>query len=235
MRPTTLIMPMAGQGSRFADQGYTDPKPFINVRGIPMFVHSERCIGLWFTKHVFIVRKEQNLKEGILKYYPEATVVELEEETEGTACTLLAAREHYEDDGAIFIANCDQHVQWKSWMAAQIINQHEVDGMIAVFPCPDRHPKWSYAELGQDKIVTRVAEKDPISDWATVGFYYWQDAREFTASAERMIAANDRVNGEFYTCPTYNYITPGKYVRAMEVEKMQGIGTPEDLKLWLNS
>jgi dTDP-glucose pyrophosphorylase len=234
MRPTTLIMPMAGRGIRFSDAGYSQPKPFIDVNGLPMFAHSERCIGLNFTKRVFIVRKDQNFRDGILQYYPDATVVELEEETQGTACTLLEAREHYENDGAIFIANCDQHVEWQRWMAEQIINQNEVDGMIAVFPCPDRHPKWSYAELGQDKIITRVAEKDPISDWATVGFYYWQDAREFTASAERMIAANDRVNGEFYTCPTYNYISSGKYIRAMEVEKMQGIGTPEDLKLWLS-
>lgn len=226
---------MAGRGTRFSDQGYTAHKPFIDVNGIPMFVHSERCIGLDFSKRVFITRADQNLEEDIKKYYPDAVVVELESDTQGTACTLLSAREHYQDDGAIFIANCDQHVEWQTWKASATIDQHEVDGMIAVFPCADRDPKWSYAELGQEKMVTRVAEKDPISDWATVGFYYWQSAHDFIAAAERMISADDRVNGEFYTCPVFNYVEPGKYIRAIEVEKMQGIGTPEDLERWLDS
>lgn len=235
MPSLTLIMPMAGRGNRFAQAGYTDVKPLIPVNGVPMFVHSERCIGLDFDKRIFIVRAEQNLKNSILEYYPDAVVIELAEDTEGTACTLLEAREYYEDSGAIFIANCDQHVEWDTWMVRQTINQHEVDGVIAVFPEPDRDPKWSYAQIDTEFRVYRVAEKDPISDWATVGFYYWRDARDFTKAVERMIAANDRVNGEFYTCPSYNYMDAGKYVRAIEVKTMQGIGTPEDLEKWLNS
>ena len=228
-------MPMAGHGTRFSQSGYSVAKPLIPVNGVPMFVHSERCIGLEFSKRIFIVRSEQNLKNSILEYYPDAVVVELDEDTEGTACTLLEAREHYEDSGAIFIANCDQHVEWDTWMVEQTIKQHEVDGVIAVFPEPGRDPKWSYAQIDTEFRVYRVAEKDPISDWATVGFYYWRDARDFTAAVERMISANDRVNGEFYTCPSYNYMDPGKYVRAIEVKTMQGIGTPEDLEKWLNS
>lgn len=234
MPPLTLIMPMAGMGTRFAHAGYTEPKPLIPVNGVPMFVHSERCIGLDFDKRIFIVRSEQQLKSSILKYYPDAIVVELDEDTEGTACTLLEAREHYETGGAIFIANCDQHVEWNTWLVEQTIKQHEVDGVIAVFHEPAQHPKWSYAKVDSEFRVFQVAEKDPISEWATVGFYYWRDARDFTTAAERMIAADDRVNGEFYTCPTYNYAT-GKYIRAVEVDVMQGIGTPEDLEQWLNS
>jgi len=45
--------------------------------------------------------------------------------------------------------------------------------------------------------------------------------------------ANDRVNNEFYTCPVYNYTLkiPGiGNVKHIEVDVMQGIGTPEDLK-----
>lgn len=224
---------MAGQGSRFSVAGYSLPKPLIPVNGIPMFVHSERCIGLDFTKRIFIVRAEQNLKSSILEYYPTAVVVELTEDTDGTACTLLAAKEHYENDGAIFIANCDQHVEWNTWLVNQTINQHEVDGLIAVFPEPGRDPKWSFAQIDSEFRVYRVAEKNPISDWATVGFYYWRDAQDFIQSAQRMIAADDRVNNEFYTCPVYNYAT-GKYIMAVEVQQMHGIGTPEDLEAWLN-
>lgn len=227
-------MPMAGNGSRFADAGYTLPKPLIPVNGVPMFVHAERCIGLEFSKRIFITRKEHNIKQAILEYYPEAVVIEIDYVTEGTACTLLLAKEHYEDGSSIFVANCDQHVEWNTWLVGQTLKQHELDGLIAVFHCPEKHPKWSYAQVDSEKRVFRVAEKDPISEWATVGFYYWRDGRDFIRGAEAMIAADDRVNGEFYTCPVYNYTIPNSNTMAIAVDKMYGIGTPEDLQLWLD-
>ena len=67
---------MAGMGSRFAEEGYTVHKPLIDVNGIPMFVHAERTIGLDFDERIFIVRKEQNLSEEILKWYPDALIKE---------------------------------------------------------------------------------------------------------------------------------------------------------------
>ena len=87
-----LVMPMAGMGSRFEDAGYTTCKPMIDVNGIPMFVHAERCIGLGFDERIFIVRKEQQLKESILEWYPDAIVHELDGLTEGTACTIQVYR-----------------------------------------------------------------------------------------------------------------------------------------------
>lgn len=228
-------MPMAGTGSRFAEAGYQLPKPLIPVNGIPMFVHSERCIGIDFTRRIFITRTEHNLKPTILQYYPDAVVIEIDYVTQGTACTLLLAREYYEDGSSIFVANCDQHVELNTWALNETISQHELDGLIAVFPESGQNPKWSYAQIDEDKQVYRVAEKNPISEWATVGFYYWRDGRHFIQGAEAMIAADDRVNGEFYTCPVYNYTIPGRYTRAFVVDRMQGIGTPEDLQTWLNS
>ena len=31
-----IVVPMAGRGSRFTENGYTDSKPFIDVNGKPM-------------------------------------------------------------------------------------------------------------------------------------------------------------------------------------------------------
>ena len=224
-----LIMPMAGLGSRFKEQ----VKPLIDVGGVPMFVHSERCIGIDFEERIFITRVEHNLKEVIHSYYPDAHVIEIDYTTEGTACTLLLAREHYEDGSSIFISNCDQHVDWNyntDWAVHT--------GAIAVFNCPDRNPKWSYAQIDEHNHVTRVAEKDPISDLATVGWYYWRDGTQFIESAERMIQADDRVNDEFYTCPTYNHLlghNDDATVVVFAVDSMQGIGTPEDMKEYENT
>ena len=222
-----FIMPMAGLGSRFGD----NIKPLIDVNGVPMFVHATRCAKYKFTDYIFIVRKEHNLKPIIKQYYPDAHVIEIDYTTEGTACTLMLAKQHWQDGSSIFVSNCDQHIEytgdwcWTKW-----------DGAIACFDCPEQANKWSYAQTNSAGFVTRVAEKDPISELATAGWYYWQDGRQFEQSVVDMMAANDRVNNEFYTCPTYNYLLKqGCAVKTFTVDKMAGIGTPEDLDNWLNS
>lgn len=222
-------MPMAGLGSRFTEE----VKPLIPVGDVPMFVHSERCIDLEFDERIFIVRKEHDIRSRVLEWYPDATVIELDYLTEGTACTLLTAREHYEDGSSIFVANCDQHIEWDSYHAEDIMDTPGVDGLIPSFYCPDMDPKWSYAMVDDRQNVTRVAEKDPISAWATVGYYWWRDGSQFIDSVDAMMKANDRVNNEFYTCPTYNYtlqLNSIGHIKHIEVDAMQGLGTPEDLK-----
>lgn len=228
-----LIMPMAGQGSRFDEVGYDLPKPLIPVGDVPMFVHVERCIGLEFDERIFIVRKEHDLRSRVLEWYPDAHIIELDYLTEGTACTILTAREHYEDGSSIFVSNCDQHIEWDVEHAESIMNNPDNSGMIPNFYCDDGSKKWSYAMVDDRQNIKRVAEKDPISNWATVGYYWWRDGTQFIESAERMIQANDRVNNEFYTCPTFNYTLQLQgigNIKHMEVDAMQGLGTPEDLK-----
>ena len=221
-----LIMPMAGLGSRFKEQ----VKPLIDVGGVPMFVHAERCIGIDFEERIFITRIEHNLKPIIHNYYPDAHVIEIDYTTEGTACSLMLAKQHWQDGSSIFVSNCDQHIEWNhntDWAA--------FTGAIAVFDCPDRSPKWSYAQINEYNHVTRVAEKDPISDIATAGWYYWRDGRDLETSIHNMILVNDRVNNEFYTCPTYNHLLShddDATVVVFHVDNMQGIGTPDDLKQW---
>ena len=225
-----LIMPMAGEGSRFNEQ----IKPLVDVGGVPMFVHAERCIGIDFTQRIFIVRTEHNLAPVIEQYYPGATVIEIDATTEGTACTILLAREHWQEGDAIFISNCDQHVEWNG-----DLNFRHSGGCIFTFFCDTGDTKWSYALTDDDSQVLEVAEKRAISSDATAGWYYWRDGRDFEVAAERMIAADDRVNGEFYTAPVYNYHidqqSPESSVQILDVDHMQGIGTPEDLTEYLLS
>ncbi len=111
-----------------------------------------------------------------------------------------------------------------------------LDGSILVFRDDDRDPKWSFAEVDAGGIVVRVAEKQPISDLATVGIYLFRRGRDFVAAAADMIANNDRVNGEFYTCPVYNYaIRAGARVGVWEIPQtaMHGLGTPDDLDAFI--
>ena len=227
-----LIMPMAGEGSRFREQGYTTPKPLIDVRGKPMFVRAVESVDLGFDNHIFIVRKEHNIADGIRDYYPRAHVVELDELTEGAACSVLTADPYMNPEDAMFVTNCDQFIDWDSDL---FLEQMDNDGVIMTFDCPDRDPKWSYARTEND-VVVEVAEKNPISTYGTSGHYYWSHWITFKNSANRMIANNERVNGEFYLAPTYNQtIAAGGRVVRVPIDRMYGVGTPEDLELWLNS
>ena len=84
--------------------------------------------------------------------------------------------------------------------------------------------------------VTEVQEKNPISDLATIGFYYWKHGSDFVKYAEEMIEQDIRVNGEFYVCPVYNNaIKAGLKIRTFDTPKMWGLGTPEDLKYYLEN
>jgi len=109
-----------------------------------------------------------------------------------------------------------------------------VDGGILTFE--SMHPKWSYAKLNDSGFVCEVAEKKPISNLATVGIYYWAKGSDFVKYAEQMIAKNKRTNGEFYICPVFNEaIADGKKIKTYNIDKMFGLGTPEDLKYFMEN
>jgi dTDP-glucose pyrophosphorylase len=163
---------------------------------------------------------------------PDCKIVEVDGVTEGAACTTLLAKDYINNDYPLFIANSDQYVEWDVLDFMYRMNERKVDGGIVTFKAT--HPKWSYAKTDGLGMVTEVAEKNPISDNATVGFYYWKHGKDYVTYAEDMIYHDIRVNNEFYVCPVYNMaIQDGKQIQTYDVEKMWGLGTPEDLETYL--
>jgi NDP-sugar pyrophosphorylase family protein len=236
----SLVIPMAGEGARFAQAGYTLPKPFIDVAGKPMIERVLDNVRLPGASVTLIARGEHITAEPTLARRLEARgcrIVTLDKTTEGTACTLLHARSQLSEDAPLMIANCDQVVDFDCAEFVADCFARGLDGSILVFREPDLNPKWSYARIDEQGIVVEVAEKKAISDLATVGIYLFRTARLFIDSAIDMIARNDRVNNEFYTCPVYNYaIRAGARIGVFEVPRtaMQGLGTPEDLQRFLD-
>lgn len=227
-----LIMPMAGDGTRFKTEGYTKAKPIIDVKGKPMFVRAVETIGLDFDDFIFIVQKDHNIKNDIKEHYPDSTVIEIDQRTEGAACTVLLADPYIDDEDSIFVANCDQVIEWDTNRFNELKDN---DGIILTFDCPEKDPKWSFARLENDNIV-EVAEKNPISTHATTGHYYWNNWGTFKKSAYTMIDKNIRVNGEFYLCPVFNQtIEDGGIIKKIDMDYMHGLGTPEDLRAWLST
>ena len=114
------------------------------------------------------------------------------------------------------------------------MNETDSDGGIAVFK--STHPKWSFVKTNDFGNIVEVQEKNPISNLATVGFYYFKNGHEFVSNAKEMIENKDTVNGEYYLCPVYNYmIKKNKIIKPIEVNEMWGLGTPEDLDTYLKS
>jgi len=232
---TKVLIPMAGAGSRFIAAGYTFPKPLIEVKNKPMIQVVIENLNI-DAEHIFIVQKEHyekfHLKTLLNLISPGCKIVQTEGITEGAACTTLLAKEHINNDYPLLIANSDQFIEWDSNEFMYSMAADEIDGGILSFR--STHPKWSFAKLDEKGFVKRVAEKEPISDIATVGVYYWSKGSDYVKYAEQMISKNIRVNNEFYVAPVYNEaIQNEKKIKTFDVKKMWGIGTPEDLNIFL--
>ena len=231
-----VLIPMAGAGSRFAQAGYTFPKPLIEVNGKPMIQVVVENLNVE-AHYVFLVQRDHyeryNLKQLLNLIAPGCHIVQVDGLTEGAACTTLLARNIIDSNEPLLIANSDQFVEWNSNETLYGFTADEIDGGIVTFKAT--HPKWSFARVGEDGFVKEVAEKNPISDDATVGIYYWKRGSDYVRYADQMIEKNIRTNNEFYVCPVFNQaIDDNKKIKIKQIDRMWGIGTPEDLEYFLN-
>ena len=230
-----VLIPMAGEGSRFVKAGYTFPKPLIEINKKPMIQFVIENLALE-ANYIFLVRKEHEKKYNIISLLnvlaPGCKVIIVDKLTEGAACTTLLAKKLINNNDPLIIANSDQYMEWNSSKTLYKFISKKVDGGILTFN--SLHPKWSYAKTDNDGNVTEVAEKKVISSHATVGVYFWKKGSEYVKYAEQMISKNIRVNNEFYVCPVFNEaIKDKKRIIIENVKEMWGLGTPEDLEIFL--
>ena len=233
-----ILIPMAGEGSRFAKEGYTFPKPLIDVNGKPMIQRVVENLD-FDSEYIFLVRREHIEKyEGMLDTLDRITngrfrYVVVDSLTEGAACTALLARDIIDDEEDLLIANSDQIIDYEPENFSLIRNTSNFDAVVFTFNAV--HPKWSFVKTNSRGYITEVAEKKPISNIATCGIYWYRKGSDFVKYADQMIEKNIRVNNEFYIAPVYNeLIEDGKSLVPFYVSKMHGLGTPEDLRFYLD-
>lgn len=237
-----IVIPMAGLGSRFALNGYQKPKPFIDVNNRPMITRVIENLYYPNARYILIARKEHLQQEAELVKEISACYnvvwLPIDKLTEGTACTVLFAKPFIDNDTPLLIANSDQLVDVSIEDFINDCLERKLDGSILTFTDPELNPKWSFARLNNDGLVAEVQEKKAISEYATVGLYLFVKGTDFVDGAIEMIINNDRVNNEFYTCPVYNYsINKQKKIGVYNIRfnQMHGLGTPEDLKFYLEN
>lgn len=229
-----VLIPMAGQGSRFRDAGFTFPKPLIEVHGKPMIQLVVENLAVK-ANFIYLVQKSDAMTYNLhqlLKTITPGTVevLEVDGQTEGAAVTALKAIDLIDNSTPLLIANSDQYLEWDALPGIQSLYREGLD--VGVLTFDSTHPKWSFVEKDETTgLVSRVEEKNPISSEATCGIYFWKQGRDFVRSAQRMIDLDIRTNGEFYIAPSINQlIEEGARVGTLRIERMWGLGTPEDLE-----
>ncbi len=230
-----IVIPMGGEGRQFAEQGYTFPKPLIEIDGRPMI----ELVAANLTPHephefIFICRQEHleqyALADVLRLVAPGCQVVSMREATAGALCSVLLASSHLDRDGELLVANADQIVDVSMDAFLADARRRKADGSLITFPAT--HPKWSYVKL-EGELVVAAAEKRPISPHATAGLYYFRQTGQFLDAAERMLLKNASLRKEFYVCPVYNeFVLQGLRVTTYPIDRhaMHSLGTPEDVK-----
>jgi dTDP-glucose pyrophosphorylase len=230
-----FLIPMAGRGSRFSEMSDL-PKPLIDFCGVPM-IHNviKNLVGTHIGKIIFVVLSEHiddySIDEKLLSFAPGCKIVQCDSVTEGPASTTLLAEYYINNNKPLVIANCDQIIGISLNRVFDNFYRSECDGGIITFPSTDS--KWSYAKVGDDNYVSEVAEKNPISEHATAGIYYWRRGSDYVKYVKKMIEKNVRVNNEFYVCPVYNEaIQDSKKIVIHEISsnEMYGLGDPEEFQ-----
>ena len=239
MRPLHIIMPMAGEGSRFAKAGWKTPKPLIELKGIPLFQRAISSVAIDGVdmKYSFIVRQEhidnQHIDQLIKDILPEARIFSVKKTTRGAVETCLVAEAGIDDDDAIVVMDCD--LEFRSIAYNKLVSDAlsvpagEADGG-ALVSFESDNPRYSYAQVDDQGCVIRTAEKEPISNHALCGAYFFGSGKGFKRIAHQLLDDGTHGKAEFYVSLLYNYLlAEGKTVRLAMMEEYHSYGTPEEL------
>jgi len=232
-----ILIPLAGLGKRFSDEGFVDPKPLIKIENKEMILHAIDSLGIK-GRYLFVIRKSnfsEDLKSLLAKHNDNSVILEIDYLTEGPASTALLMKKYINNNDPLIIANCDQIMWWDSEFFIKSIQNNVHDGIIVTYYA--NTPKNSYARLDRYGRVVEVKEKEIISNISLNGIHYWKHGNDFVNSAEEMIKEKDKsINGEYYIGPTYNYmIKHNKRVGIFHIPDIMhnSVGTPDDLREYL--
>jgi NDP-sugar pyrophosphorylase family protein len=238
-----LVIPAAGLGSRFRAVGIETPKPMIPILGIPMIGWVIANFRLEPEDDIWIITRKidqipEKLESFVSKIKNKVHFIELENLTDGAATTLQYALDQIPADEAVLSANSDQFVSSDISEFVETVRQGKTEGQILTMIASDS--KWSYIERNVESKIINIVEKVAVSDEATVGVYGWKSRKIATDSIDSMKNDQFKVNGEFYVAPSYNYLIQGgasiSTYNVGDVETgVHGLGTPEDLKLFLSN
>jgi NDP-sugar pyrophosphorylase family protein len=225
-------MPIAGLGSRFTTAGITKPKPLITIGDKPMVRWAADSIPFVDDQEfVFVVREAHVDKYDIDEklrdlFSPDVDIVVIDYLTEGPACTAELAGEYVNDEESVIVTDSDHYFRSEAYDQLLTDPPEDVSGAIPVFQATDEG--LSYSAVNDDMRITRVAEKERISQYANIGAYYFGEFGDFRWALERTREKERTVNEEYYVAPLYNeLIERGDDVLARNCDTVWSLGTPD--------
>ncbi|MEY8198004.1 MAG: NTP transferase domain-containing protein [Colwellia sp.] len=248
---STTQIPLAGHGSRFAKEGYTDPKPLLDVSGKAMILQannqlpkSEHNAYVCLQDHV----DRYGVDKAIKHVQPEAHIKVINQVTEGQAITCELGMDNIPDDSPLLIAACDNGMLWNHTQYQALIDNPEIDAIVWTFkghPGARENPQmygWVNTTHGGNMIkatgvsVKKAISDTPENDHAIVGTFYFRQSKMFKQALQKLKIDNIRVNGEFYVDSLMGVLMDMDFkVAAFEVDAYIGWGTPNDyetFKYW---
>ena len=233
-----IVIPMAGLGSRFSNEGFKNIKPLIPLNGKTFIEWSIDSVDFKNieTRFIFVTLEEHyNVLYSHLKCIkPDCIVLSVPTLTRGAVETALTAEQYINNDDPLIITNSDQIFEWDKDKYIDYLNETKTDADVIVVNA--NTDKFSYIQLDENNCGIRLTEKEVISENALVGIHYWRKGKYFVESTQSMIEKNIRVNNEFYISQTYNELI-SKYMKIgnyhIGLDNHHAVGTPEDLEKYL--
>lgn len=244
---TTLILPMAGAGSRFFAEGFDKPKPLLKVDGLPMFIKAVECLPK-SDKEVFVCLFDHVQKNGIVSEITAnrsgADIVLTKNLTQGQACTceLAIDETNLDIEDPIMISACDNGVLYDEEEYQKLVDNSEVD--VIVWSFRNNHASkispnsYAWLEVSDKGDILSVSCKkflgdDPLKTHAIVGTMFFRKAKYFMQGLQKNYKDNKRVNDEFYVDDVINRcIESGLSVKVFETKNYVCWGTPNDYKTY---
>jgi choline kinase len=230
---------MAGLGLRLAKHGYKEPKPLIQILGKPIVEWAIETIGdegnfifCCSQNHIKQYQLEKLLKQKI----PNCKIISIDYNTEGTAKTILEAKDLIDNDEELFISDSDHYILWNKVQFNEQVRTSLIDACVFVFPENQNSKDYSYVKIDEKGLVIESAEKIPISKIACAGMHYFRRGSDFVKYAEIMIEKEHRFNNEFYVTPVYNELAKhGKKIMTFPILKKWALGSQEEINQFLSS
>ena len=230
-----LVITMAGLGTRFRKAGYTVPKYQIMAHGKTLFEWSMESLASFRRPediYFFILRKEDEAADFIREKchamgISNVRIIELLEMTDGQATTAMLGAPYWDKEEPLLVYNIDTYVEAGQMYPEQLCG----DGFIPCFLGEGDH--WSFVRLNEEEKAVEVREKERISDYCTLGAYYFRTCGLYEKLYKEYYGEGANLEkGEKYIAPLYNYLIQcGKEVRisVIDVDKIHVLGTPEEL------
>lgn len=220
-----IIIPLGGSSDLFSSAGYYYPKPLIEVNGLPMIeVVLQNPLKITEDKKfIFIVKEEDCSKfhlDNTLKILvKDSTIIKIKNETKGGLCSVLLAIDEIQEDDELLILNGDQVVDHNFSQILDYWKSKYAEAGLVTFKSV--HPRWAYARV-KDDIVLQTAEKNPISNNAIAGIYYFKNAKLFFDSSFSVIKNDVQLDGKYFISPVINeYVLKNKSVIPFNIETLE--------------